>query len=61
MRPAASPLKVWTNNAWVAALCIALGVLGLPVILLLLNNILNVAIDRWPDVRPTTAPACSSG
>jgi uncharacterized membrane protein SpoIIM required for sporulation len=37
-------LKVWTNNAWVAALCIALGVLGLPVILLLLNNILNVAL-----------------
>jgi uncharacterized membrane protein SpoIIM required for sporulation len=36
--------KVWTNNAWVAALCIALGVLGLPVILLLLNNILNVAV-----------------
>ena len=23
--------QVWTNNAWVAALCIALGVLGLPV------------------------------
>ena len=37
-------LKVWTNNAWVSALCIALGVLGLPVILLLLNNILNVAL-----------------
>lgn len=37
-------LKVWTNNAWVAALCIALGVLGVPVILLLLNNILNVAL-----------------
>ena len=37
-------LKVWTNNAWVAALCIALGVLGLPVILLLLNNIVNVAL-----------------
>ena len=25
--------QVWTNNAWVAALCIALGVLGLPVVL----------------------------
>ena len=37
-------LKVWTNNAWVSALCIALGVLGLPVILYLLNNILNVAL-----------------
>ena len=43
-------LKVWTNNAWVSALCIALGVLGLPVILLLLNNILNVAPHRRPDV-----------
>ena len=37
-------LKVWTNNAWVAALCIALGVLGVPVIALLLQNILNVAL-----------------
>lgn len=37
-------LKVWTNNAWVAALCIALGVLGVPVVILLFNNILNVAL-----------------
>jgi len=36
--------RVWTNNAWVAALCIALGVLGLPVVYLLLQNILNVAV-----------------
>lgn len=36
--------QVWTNNAWVAALCIALGVLGVPVVWLLLNNILNVAV-----------------
>jgi len=36
--------KVWTNNAWVAALCIALGVLGFPVVLLLLRNIVNVAL-----------------
>jgi uncharacterized membrane protein SpoIIM required for sporulation len=36
--------QVWTNNAWVAALCIALGVLGLPVLWLLLNNIANVAV-----------------
>ena len=36
--------QVWTNNAWVAALCIALGVLGLPVIYLLFSNILNVAV-----------------
>ena len=36
--------QVWTNNAWVAALCIALGVLGLPVVYLLLQNVLNVAV-----------------
>jgi uncharacterized membrane protein SpoIIM required for sporulation len=36
--------QVWVNNAWVAALCIALGVLGLPVIWLLFQNIANVAI-----------------
>lgn len=34
---------VWVNNAWVAALCIALGVLGVPVVYLLLTNVLNVA------------------
>ena len=37
-------LRVWTNNAWVSALCIALGVLGVPVILLLLNNLVNGAV-----------------
>ena len=36
--------RVWTNNAWVSALCIALGVLGLPVIYLLWKNVLNVAV-----------------
>jgi uncharacterized membrane protein SpoIIM required for sporulation len=36
--------QVWTNNAWVAALCVALGVLGLPVVLLLANNVVNVGI-----------------
>jgi len=36
--------QVWTNNAWVAALCIALGVLGLPVLYLLFQNVLNVAV-----------------
>jgi uncharacterized membrane protein SpoIIM required for sporulation len=36
--------QVWTNNAWVAALCIALGVFGLPVVYLLLQNLLNVAV-----------------
>jgi uncharacterized membrane protein SpoIIM required for sporulation len=36
--------QVWTNNAWVAALCIALGVFGLPVVWLLFQNIANVAV-----------------
>lgn len=36
--------QVWVNNAWVAALCLALGVLGLPVIYLLFQNIANLAI-----------------
>ena len=36
--------QVWTNNVWVAALCIAVGVLGLPVVYLLLTNIVNVAV-----------------
>ncbi len=37
-------LSVWVNNAWVAALCLALGVLGLPVVYILFQNILNLAI-----------------
>ncbi|HRC19019.1 MAG TPA: stage II sporulation protein M [Phycicoccus elongatus] len=37
-------LRVWTNNAWVSALCIAFGVFGAPVLWLLWNNIANVAI-----------------
>jgi uncharacterized membrane protein SpoIIM required for sporulation len=36
--------QVWTNNAWVAALCIAFGVLGLPVIWLLWQNLVNLAL-----------------
>lgn len=35
---------VWVNNAWVSALCIAMGVLGFPVVMLLWSNILNVGI-----------------
>jgi uncharacterized membrane protein SpoIIM required for sporulation len=37
-------LQVWINNAWVAALCLALGILGVPVILLLWSNITNLAV-----------------
>ena len=35
---------VWLNNTRVAALCIAFGVLGAPVVWLLGNNVLNVAV-----------------
>jgi len=37
-------LKVWINNVWVSASCLAMGVLGLPILFLLFNNIANVAI-----------------
>lgn len=37
-------LQVWTNNAWIAALCIAFGVLALPVFFVLATNILNVGV-----------------
>jgi uncharacterized membrane protein SpoIIM required for sporulation len=36
--------QVWTNNAWIAAQCIAMGVLGLPVLYILFTNALNVGI-----------------
>ena len=36
--------QVWVNNAWVAALCIAFGILGAPVVYVLFNNIANLAI-----------------
>lgn len=36
--------QVWVNNAWVTALCLALGILGLPVLYLLFNNIANLAV-----------------
>jgi len=36
--------QVWINNAWVAALCLALGVLGFPVVVALFRNIANLAI-----------------
>ena len=35
---------VWLNNAWVAAQCIALGVLGLPVLWVLAQNVIAVGI-----------------
>jgi uncharacterized membrane protein SpoIIM required for sporulation len=35
---------VWVNNAWVAAQCIALGVLGLPVLYILFTNVESVGV-----------------
>jgi uncharacterized membrane protein SpoIIM required for sporulation len=37
-------LRVWTNNFWLAALCVAVGVFGLPVVYLLVTNMLNLAV-----------------
>lgn len=36
--------QVWTNNAWVAAVCVAAGVLGVPVVYMLFQNIANLAL-----------------
>ncbi|THJ15114.1 stage II sporulation protein M [Nocardioides sp.] len=36
--------QVWINNSWVSALCIGLGILGVPVIYLLFQNIASLAI-----------------
>ena len=35
---------VWTNNAWVSAQVIALGILGLPVLYILAANVVNVGV-----------------
>jgi uncharacterized membrane protein SpoIIM required for sporulation len=44
--PAASfAARVWTNNAWVAAACLVLGIaLGLPVVWVLWQNAVNVGV-----------------
>ncbi|MDS1113290.1 stage II sporulation protein M [Gordonia westfalica] len=36
--------RVWTNNFWLAAMCIVVGVFGLPVIWMLYSNILNLVV-----------------
>lgn len=36
--------QVWVNNVWVAGLCLALGVLGFPVVVALFNNVANLAV-----------------
>ena len=35
---------MWTNNAWVAAICVAVGILGLPVVYVLFQNVSNLAL-----------------
>lgn len=36
--------QVWTNNVWVAAVCIAFGVFAVPVVLMLWTNLVNLAV-----------------
>lgn len=36
--------RVWTNNAWIAAQCVAMGVLGLPVLYVLWSNCVEVGL-----------------
>ncbi len=36
--------QVWVNNVWVSGLCLALGVLGFPVVVALFNNVANLAV-----------------
>ena len=36
--------QVWTNNAWVAALCFALGITGIGIVYVLLQNAANVGV-----------------
>ena len=36
--------QVWTHNAWLSILCVALGVLGLPTLYLLWSNALNLGL-----------------
>lgn len=37
--------RVWTNNAWLAAVCLLAGVLVLPVLWVLLQNVVNVGVS----------------
>jgi uncharacterized membrane protein SpoIIM required for sporulation len=45
-QPASSfAARVWTNNAWLAAVCLVTGVLVLPVLWVLLQNVVNVGLS----------------
>ncbi|MGV9671598.1 stage II sporulation protein M [Gordonia sp. NPDC003504] len=43
--------RVWSNNFWLAATCIAFGVFGLPVIMVLWSNVLNIAVTASIMIR----------
>lgn len=43
--------RVWTNNFWLAALCIVFGVFCLPVLYILYQNVLNLAITASVMIR----------
>ncbi len=44
-------LRVWTNNFWLAATCIAFGVFGFPIVMVVWSNILNVAVTASIMIR----------
>ena len=54
-------LQVWINNAWVSALCIAFGILGLPVVYLLFNNIAEPRDHRLDHAPARPRPGSSGG
>ncbi|MEJ2887497.1 stage II sporulation protein M [Actinomycetospora aeridis] len=37
--------RVWTNNAWIAAICLLSGVLILPVVWVMLQNVVNIGVS----------------
>ncbi|MDD7937435.1 stage II sporulation protein M [Actinomycetospora lutea] len=37
--------RVWTNNAWIAAICLVSGVLILPVLWVMLQNVVNIGVS----------------
>ncbi len=37
--------RVWTNNAWIAAQCVALGISGIGVVYVLFTNALNLGVN----------------
>lgn len=48
--------SVWLNNAWVAALCLGLGILGLPLVKVLFDNLANLAIIGSIMIRHDRGP-----